>query len=379
MFRVVRGPASFEGRVRAAGWGNLRAIFRASTFCVALGTLMLAGCRQDMHDQPKFVPLRGSSFFEDGRSARHQVEGTVSRSQIDETSYFATGMIDGKEGNTLPFAATQEVLERGQERFNIYCTPCHSRIGDGHGMIVQRGYYQAADFHTERLRQAPLGHFFNVITNGFGAMPEYRAELNPADRWAIVAYVRALQLSQHATETDAPSGQQFQKLENTAEAEGLPASIIQTAPARPATPPQPAASIPAEASAPPITQAGANGTSSAAAEAPARTTSTGAAPVSGTETASAAPTKEAPAAAGNAAAGKQIYAENCQVCHQPTRAGLPPVIPSLIDIVTRTGAAHIRETVTNGVPTAKPPMPSFDGKLSPADIDNLIAFLRTKP
>jgi mono/diheme cytochrome c family protein len=183
---------------------------------------MLAGCRQDMHDQPKFIPQRGTEFFADGRSARPQVEYTVARGQLHQDSYYSSGLINGQEGNTMPFPATQQVLERGQERYNIYCTPCHSRVGNGEGLIVMRGYRPAGNFQTERLMSAPLGHFFYVMTNGYGAMPEYAAQVAPEDRWAIAAYIRALQLSQHAQQTDAPSGTQFERIEDIAEREGLP-------------------------------------------------------------------------------------------------------------------------------------------------------------
>ena len=117
-------------------------------------TALLAGCRQDMHDQPKFFPQRGTSFYTDGRSARPQVENTVARNQLHQDAYFFTGLQDGKEGDGLPIPLTTEVMQRGQERYNIYCTPCHSRVGNGDGMIVQRGYRPAGDFHTDRLRNA---------------------------------------------------------------------------------------------------------------------------------------------------------------------------------------------------------------------------------
>jgi hypothetical protein len=125
----------------------------------------------------------------------------------------------------MPFPVTMEVLQRGQERFNVYCTPCHSRVGNGEGMIVQRGYMKAGNFHTARLETAPLGHFFHVMTNGYGAMPDYAAQVAPADRWAITAYIRALQLSQKATESDVPAGEHVQPLASIAEREGLPASF----------------------------------------------------------------------------------------------------------------------------------------------------------
>jgi mono/diheme cytochrome c family protein len=188
-------------------------------------TLVLAGCRQDMQDQPKFFPQRGTDFYADGRSVRPQVENTVARGQLRENGYFYTGLINGKEGDGLPFPATLEVLERGQERFNVYCTPCHSRVGNGEGMIVQRGYIKAGNFHTARLESAPLGHFFHVISNGYGAMPDYAAQIVPADRWAIVAYIKALQLSQKATQADVPAGAHVESLSSIAEREGLPASF----------------------------------------------------------------------------------------------------------------------------------------------------------
>jgi mono/diheme cytochrome c family protein len=188
-------------------------------------SLGLAGCRQDMHNQPKFYPQRGTDFYADGRSVRPQVENTVARGQLHEDTYFYTGLVDGKEGNALPFAVNAEVLARGQERYNVYCTPCHSRVGNGAGMIVQRGYARAGNFHTARLEAAPLGHFFNVISNGYGAMPDYSAQLTPVDRWAVVAYIKALQLSQNATQADVAAGQQLEPLSSIAEKEGLPASF----------------------------------------------------------------------------------------------------------------------------------------------------------
>lgn len=189
---------------------------------VALGGVsLLAGCRQDMHDQPKFYPQRGTELFVDGRSARPQVENTVARSQMNQDLYFSTGMQGGAEGNTMPMPVTMDLLQRGQERYNVYCTPCHSRVGNGAGMIVQRGYRPAGNFHTERLRAMPLGHFFNVITNGYGAMPDYAAQLTPADRWAVVAYIKALQLSQNAGQSDVASGAQVMPLGKIAESEGL--------------------------------------------------------------------------------------------------------------------------------------------------------------
>jgi mono/diheme cytochrome c family protein len=168
---------------------------------------LLAGCRQDMHDQPRYKPLAESDFFADLRSARPPVEGAVARGQQHEDTYFYTGKIGNSPGDYMPFAVTEQVLARGRERFDIYCSPCHSRLGDGNGMIVQRGFRTPPSYHTERLRKAPLGYFFDVMTNGFGAMPEYASQIPPADRWAIVSYIRALQLSQAATMSDVPAGQ----------------------------------------------------------------------------------------------------------------------------------------------------------------------------
>ena len=169
---------------------------------------VLAGCRNDMHDQPRYKPLRRSDFFLDGRSERPLIPGTVPRGYLKEDAYFYTGMVGNNQpGNELPFPLTAQVLRRGQERFDIYCQPCHSRVGDGNGMIVQRGFRRAASYHTDALRAAPLGHFFDVMTNGFGAMPDYSQQLQPADRWAVAAYIRALQLSQHATLADVPADQ----------------------------------------------------------------------------------------------------------------------------------------------------------------------------
>jgi len=172
-----------------------------------IGVLLLAGCRQDMHDQPRFKPLAKSDFYADLRSARTPVAGTVARGQLHEDSYLYTGKIGNNPGDYMPFPVTEEVLLRGRERFDIYCSPCHSRLGDGRGMIVQRGFRAPPSYHTERLRNAPLGYFFDVITQGFGAMPEYASQIPARDRWAIVAYIRALQLSQHATSSDVPAGQ----------------------------------------------------------------------------------------------------------------------------------------------------------------------------
>jgi hypothetical protein len=194
---------------------------------LAAVSCLAAGCRQDMQNQPKFVPQRGTTFFADGRSVRQQAVHTVARGQLGEDSYFYTGLMAGKEMDMLPFPVSMQVLARGQERFNIYCTPCHSRVGNGAGMIVQRGYKPAGNFHDARLLAKPLGHFFYVMTNGYGAMPDYSAQLPPADRWSVAAYIRALQLSQNAKESDVPSGVQIQNLKDVAEQQGYPESFAQ--------------------------------------------------------------------------------------------------------------------------------------------------------
>ena len=209
-------------REQGSGMRVVRVMTAMSGLALAL---VLAGCRQDMHDQPKFFPQRGTDFYADGRSVRPQVENTVARSQLHQDQYFYTGMQNGKEGDGMPFPVTMAVLERGQERYNIYCTPCHSRVGNGDGMIVQRGYAKAANFHEPRLVAAPLGHYFAVMTNGYGAMPEYAAQLTPAERWSVAAYIRALQLSQNATRADVPEGAQVKPLSAIAEGVGLPAQF----------------------------------------------------------------------------------------------------------------------------------------------------------
>jgi mono/diheme cytochrome c family protein len=167
--------------------------------------VVLTGCRQDMHDQPKYVPLRQSTFFNDARSARPVVEGTVARGQLREDELLYTGKVKGEDATIFPMRIDAAVMARGQQRFNIYCAPCHGRTGQGDGMVVRRGYRRPPSIHQDRLRNAPAGHFFDVMTSGFGAMPDYAAQIKAEDRWAIVAYIRALQLSEHATVADVPA------------------------------------------------------------------------------------------------------------------------------------------------------------------------------
>jgi mono/diheme cytochrome c family protein len=197
---------------------DARCAMRVSRRLVAACLLVVAaGCRQDMHNSPKAIPLRASVFFKDGSSARPLVEGTVARGTLQDDAAFFTGKNGATEVDALPFALTAEVLDRGEQRFNIYCTPCHGLSGEGDGMIVRRGYRQPPSYHIDRLRNVPLGHFYDVMTNGFGAMPDYRAQIAPRDRWAIAAYVRALQLSQHAPAAEL-SADERQKLSQPAAA-----------------------------------------------------------------------------------------------------------------------------------------------------------------
>ena len=171
--------------------------------------LAASACRQDMFNQPKLLPLQSSTFFADGRASRPLPEDTVARGQLHGDDLLSTGRLGGAVADRFPFPITAAILDRGQQRFDIFCSPCHGRTGDGHGMIVQRGFPAPPSFHTERLRNAPIGHFFNVITHGYGVMYSYAARVEPADRWAIAAYIRALQLSQNANVQElAPAEQQ---------------------------------------------------------------------------------------------------------------------------------------------------------------------------
>jgi mono/diheme cytochrome c family protein len=168
--------------------------------------LLVASCRQDMHDQPRFEPMEASSFFADGRSARPQVDGTVARGELRLDDHLYRGTVGGRPAMTFPFEVTAEVLERGRERYDIFCSTCHDRTGSGEGLVVQRGLKRPPSFHIDRLREAPPGYFFDVMTRGFGAMYDMADRIDAEDRWAITAYVRALQLSQNATLMDVPPG-----------------------------------------------------------------------------------------------------------------------------------------------------------------------------
>jgi mono/diheme cytochrome c family protein len=367
----------FAERARPAGsWSSApmtkKAMYRAAA--PAYLALALTGCRQDMQNQPKMRVLRPTTLFADGRSARAQIQGTVARSQGTIEIYLQTGMVDGKEGESMPFPVDMDVLRRGQERYNIYCSPCHSRVGNGLGMIVQRGYHRASDFHTERLRQAPLGHFVAVIANGYGAMPDYIADLSPQDRWAVAAYIRALQLSQNAKQDDLAAGRRPEPLQEIALHAGMPGSFAgrweastleprsaaaPRATVVPAAPPNTAATIPTalpQSAAKPQTAPDGTHTASGSGETPK-------------------PPEKGGGPAGDPASGKALYAQNCQLCHQKNLEGIPPAIPALVGIVDKIGAERTRNVISTGVPTGKPPMPA-NPSLTDQNLDDLIAYLR---
>jgi mono/diheme cytochrome c family protein len=169
--------------------------------CLAL----LAGCRQYMHDAPRYEAYEASASFPDGAASRPAPAGTVARGWLRDDEALYTGKIDGQAVDAVPFPLTYADLKRGQERFNIYCTPCHGRLGDGNGMVVQRGLRQAASYHQDRLRQERIGYFYDVITNGFGAMQGYADQVPVRDRWLIASYIRVLQFSQNASIDDVPA------------------------------------------------------------------------------------------------------------------------------------------------------------------------------
>ncbi|HEX5875795.1 MAG TPA: cytochrome c [Pyrinomonadaceae bacterium] len=215
--------------------------YRSSLLLLILTVLVSSACRYDMQDQPKIKPLRGTTFFSDGLGSRQPIQGTVPRGFLRTDTALYTGkrapsggattapapqqtereqqtqptqQIAGTQTNaypdavdTFPFPITKEIVQRGRERYAIFCSACHGLTGNGDGMIVRRGFRRAASFNDDRLRQAPVGHFFDAITNGWGAMPAYNAQIPVQDRWAIIAYVRALQLSQQnlAAATASPS------------------------------------------------------------------------------------------------------------------------------------------------------------------------------
>lgn len=195
--RLLSLPFAWQpGCQRSASWG------RAGLLAGLL--FVLAGCA-DMQNQPRYEPLEASDFFPDQRASRPLVDGVVPRGVADQYEAPFTGRGEGGELlDSYPFEITQEVLERGQERYDIYCAPCHGLDGYGEGIIVQRGFPQPQSFHQDRLREAPAAYYYDVITNGFGRMYSYAYRVKPDDRWAITAYIRALQLSQNATENEVP-------------------------------------------------------------------------------------------------------------------------------------------------------------------------------
>ena len=203
-----RGPTRYAAPIWMFGFRSVSTLASAVLFA-----LVLAGCdMQDMYEEPKDTPLQPSSFFDDDRSARPLVPDTVARGELRTNTAFFAGKLGTNLVVALPIPLTKNLLNRGQERFDIFCAPCHDRLGNGNGMIVQRGYRQPPSFHIQRLREAPIGYFFDVASAGFGAMPDYASQISPDDRWAIAAYIRALQFSQHATLADVPPDQR-QKLE----------------------------------------------------------------------------------------------------------------------------------------------------------------------
>ncbi|MGH9430452.1 MAG: c-type cytochrome [Terriglobia bacterium] len=171
----------------------------------------LSACRDDMHTEPRYDPMAPSAFFADGRSERPLVPGTVARGHLRTDELLYTGQINGQLANVFPFPITRQDLERGRARYNIYCTPCHDYTGSGQGMVVHRGFPAPPSYHIQRLMQAPVGHFFDVMTNGYGTMYSYAGRVSVKDRWRIAAYIRTLQLSQAATLDDVPASER-QKL-----------------------------------------------------------------------------------------------------------------------------------------------------------------------
>jgi len=194
---MSRGDTPVSSRARA----------RDLVVRAALVVALIAGCRQKMANQPRYDPLEASDFFSDGMASRPRVLGTVARGELVVNEFFVTGKSGGQLADGFPIPVTAAVVERGNDRFDVYCSPCHGKLGDGMGMIPSRGYRRPPSFHTAAMREKPTGHYFDVMTNGFGAMPKYGPIIPPQDRWAIVAYLRALQLSQNATVADVPGDQ----------------------------------------------------------------------------------------------------------------------------------------------------------------------------
>jgi mono/diheme cytochrome c family protein len=175
--------------------------------------LILPACTQQMADQPRYDPLQASDFFPNGSSARPLPVGVIPHDFVTKDELLDTGMINGKPATRFPFPIDRALMLRGQQRYNIYCSPCHDYLGTGNGIVARRGFKRMpASFQGAELRSAPDGHFFDVMTNGFGSMPSYANQIPARDRWAIIAYIRALQLSQSATINDVPADER-QRLE----------------------------------------------------------------------------------------------------------------------------------------------------------------------
>jgi len=206
----TRSTAECGGTKQEGSLARRSGIVRLTTTAALVGTL-LVGCRLDMHLQPKYLPEQPTDFFGDGRSERQPVPGTVARGHLHLDELLYTGKENGVVVDKFPFTITHADLERGRDRYNIYCSPCHDYTGSGRGMIVQRGLPAPPSFHIDRLRQESGGHFVDVITNGFGGMYSYAARVEPEDRWRITGYIRALQLSRHATVQNVPEAER-QKL-----------------------------------------------------------------------------------------------------------------------------------------------------------------------
>jgi mono/diheme cytochrome c family protein len=190
------------GRTRPCAW--------YTGFALAL---LLSGCRSEMYDQPRYEPYEATEFFDDGTSARPLVAGTVPwrdprEQKVASSEVFATGKAADKLAEELPFPLDRALLDRGQQRYRIFCTPCHGELGDGRGMIVRRGFNPPPSFHSALVRDKPIGHYFDVMTRGYGTMYSYAARVPARDRWAIAAYIRALQLSQNAKAADLPAQDQ---------------------------------------------------------------------------------------------------------------------------------------------------------------------------
>jgi mono/diheme cytochrome c family protein len=211
--RTPRRPAKMKLLGVTGAWRSAPRLVALFFLAVALGA-----CRQDMHDQPKYKPLRSSELFADKRSARPLVPGTVARGTLREDTVLYTGKVGKDFVTEIPVEVTAALLERGQTQFQVFCSPCHGRTGRGDGMVVQRGFKKPPSYQTDRLRQMPIGYFYDVITNGFGAMADYSAQVPPLDRWAIAAYVRTLQYSQYAPATDVPAAGRAELDRSVAEA-----------------------------------------------------------------------------------------------------------------------------------------------------------------